>query len=259
LKPIGYVDKTGQEQFSISKSVTSAPGEAIARVYNRGLRLPDSDVHITPEIMLNAFFLHGLLHDKHRLGLRLSVPHHGLNRVRLDKALSERNQRMTGTGQEMWAHACDLCMRHSRGEDGVQCELRALFTILYIDIQIDCLTAVVADGITVGHPCCGVHNCKIPLDSPKDRFCALHCNFNDKCAVVECTLPSAPEFRTCEHPEHREREMSRRTKGLEIFRLRILREQAKGHYQRGSEPTGVALLDKLEEQEEEHAKSLVHG
>ena len=33
------------------------------------------------------------------------------------------------------------------------------------DRYVDPLRSVVVDGVTIGHPCCSVHNCTIPLDS----------------------------------------------------------------------------------------------
>jgi hypothetical protein len=71
--------------------------------------------------VLDAFFLHALLRDKDLRGEHLHVPHAGLQRHRFDTALNERNYRMAGNGQAMWAHACSACMKIYQGEDGELC------------------------------------------------------------------------------------------------------------------------------------------
>lgn len=74
------------------------------------------------EIVLESFFLHAVLQDKAQRQEKLSVPHHTFQIHRLDEAMRERNYRMVGTGQEMWGHACDRCMRIFKGADGHWCE-----------------------------------------------------------------------------------------------------------------------------------------
>ena len=40
---------------------------------------------------------------------------------------------------------------------------------------LDCkLSVVVIEGVTVGHPCCAVHNCKNPLSNNRHCYCATH-------------------------------------------------------------------------------------
>ena len=73
-------------------------------------------------MVLDAFFLNALLRDKAVQGKLLQLPHHGAQNQRFDAQLSARNMRMAGTGQEMWAHACDECMHIYRGEDGQLCK-----------------------------------------------------------------------------------------------------------------------------------------
>jgi hypothetical protein len=38
-------------------------------------------------------------------------------------------------------------------------------------IGIEKLRVIVTDGITIGHPCCGVAHCSQPLEHNKDHFC----------------------------------------------------------------------------------------
>ena len=60
------------------------------------------------------------------------------------------------------------------------------------------------DGVTIGHPCCGVHNCHIPLANQRHRFCPTHEQRNHICAIVDCENPSLPNTLACENPEHQE-------------------------------------------------------
>lgn len=59
---------------------------------------------------LNGFFLYSLLLDKAERDEALILSNtEASQRDRLKEALSERNKRMEGVGQENYAHACDLC------------------------------------------------------------------------------------------------------------------------------------------------------
>jgi hypothetical protein len=84
---------------------------------------------LTGDIVLDSFLLHGILRDKNKRREVLSVPHNSSQNHRLDQALAERNYRMTGTGQDMWAHACDKCMKIYQGQDGLWCEILLLFPL----------------------------------------------------------------------------------------------------------------------------------
>ncbi|KAF8581266.1 hypothetical protein K439DRAFT_1515207 [Ramaria rubella] len=78
---------------------------------------------------------------------------------------------MAGTGQPEWNHACNLCTKHLLDEKG---NIIAVYS------------TVVMDGISLGHPCCGIHDCKEPLALNADRYCQVHTDLSNKCAVVKC-------------------------------------------------------------------------
>ncbi|KAG2095661.1 uncharacterized protein F5147DRAFT_584426, partial [Suillus discolor] len=61
---------------------------------------------------------------------------------------------------------------------------------------------LLSDGVTVGHPCCAVYNCHIPLSNNHHWFCPTHTSQNNECAIIGCTLPIAGGHRTCSTPEH---------------------------------------------------------
>lgn len=98
----------------------------IATVYNYATAPASSPVHpahqplhlLHSKIVLDAFFLHGLLRDKHQDTARLILPHDGPQEHRFDGALRERNEKIRRCGQEMWAHACDDCVKRFTRPDG---------------------------------------------------------------------------------------------------------------------------------------------
>jgi len=114
---------------------------------------------------------------------------------------------------------------------------------------------VVIDGISIGCPCCGRHNCHLPLDSNRESFCPTHQWLNTQCAIVGCNRDIAKrgtnesKTRVCDDPEHQKIEQVRTQKGQARFVLkeRLLR-------QRVSHPEDVVAkdvgLDKLEDVED---------
>ncbi|KAJ7612384.1 hypothetical protein DFH06DRAFT_1345128 [Mycena polygramma] len=90
--------------------------------------------------VLDAFLLHSILRDKNSRQEILSLPHGGPQNHRYNEALAERNYRMAGTGQPMWAHACHRCVKIYQGEDGNWYRV----------------TAGVHDGVTLFVRCCGI-------------------------------------------------------------------------------------------------------
>lgn len=92
------------------------------------------------------------------------------------------------------------------------------------------LRAAVTDGVTLGHPCCGVHDCKEPLYSQRNRHCETHSDKNSECAVVGCATTASPKHTTCGEPDHRSLE----TRGVEahtaMFQLRRRLERLKVYH-----------------------------
>lgn len=97
---------------------------------------------------------------------------------------------------------------------------RFLFRMKKADYCTDKMQAAVCDGDTIGHPCCAVHDCKVPLASHHHRFCPDHSSLNEICAVTTCELPIAAGFRTCADPAHRALEKRYFSRGEAFFQLR---------------------------------------
>lgn len=209
--------------------MNSASSENIARVYNLALGNAHLDLpnpsrlnrEINSELVLDAFFLHSLLRDKEGRRETLTLPHHGLQRHRYLVALSDRNYHMAGTGQEMWAHTCKKCAHIYRGEDGHTCRLLSLSSIdKFLTLSLDRVTAGVTDGVTLGHPCCSILDCRIPLANQQDRYCPQHSNYNLRCCIADCLAMAEPGFKTCSEATHRNFQTSREIRGSAMFQLR---------------------------------------
>ena len=78
-------------------------------MYNLGVSSDPDAQNLTGELVWNAFYLHALLLDCHRRGATLDLPHRCNQDQRFIEAIDARNDAMVGTGQPMWAHACDEC------------------------------------------------------------------------------------------------------------------------------------------------------
>jgi hypothetical protein len=81
------------------------------------------------------------------------------------------------------------------------------------------LRAVVTDGISIGRPCCGAHNCSEPLASNRDRYCPMHWDKHKLCAVSQCRDIAPDGWRTCAIPGHRAYEDYRSAKNKAWFQL----------------------------------------
>lgn len=106
------------------------------------------------------------------------------------------------------------------------------------------MQAAVCDGVTIGHPCCAVHDCKHPLVSHRDRYCAEHHDLNAKCAVTDCSAAHESGFRTCVDAAHRDLENAYFKKGKALFQLRERLKKA-----RASNPVDDPSIQVEEEDE----------
>ena len=74
---------------------------------------------------------------------------------------------------------------------------------------IGILRAVVTDGVTLGHPCCGEHNCPNPLVNNRRRFCKAHAHRETECTIKGCSQPvgHGPNRLCCDISEHRDQDI----------------------------------------------------
>ncbi|KAG2743488.1 hypothetical protein P692DRAFT_201886487 [Suillus brevipes Sb2] len=139
----------------------------------------------------------------------LVLPHDEQQRIRIDVALSERNKEMEGIGQEAYPHACDLC-----------------FIVIGDNDSKSKIQAAVCDGNTIRHPCCAVHDCKVPLMTNRHRFCPDHQDLNQRCAVDGCDELNASGFRTCANADHQALEDAYFKPAKALFQLRARLKRA---------------------------------
>lgn len=190
------------------------------------------DLTISSEQVLRAFVLYALLRDCAKEGSALILPHLGDHDDRLKCAMERRNTKMILRGQTERMHACNRCekLRPGTGVNGLREFL--------IDFQLDMVApglqyifagsfrAVVMDGISIGRPCCKVHNCNKPLPTNRAHFCIEHEEQKRICVVNDCTKQASKGFQTCEDAAHRILEEKRNEKGKAFFQLQQrLRDQ----------------------------------
>jgi hypothetical protein len=111
------------------------------------------------------------------------------------------------------------------------------------------VTAVVIDGVTNGHRCCGIPNCKIPLDNNRDRFCPIHYHVNGVCAIIGCSLPTASESgrKTCSLPEHEAVEKVYNDRGQARFQLKERQRRAQISHPQDALPVEITDITELVE------------
>lgn len=111
---------------SLTCRLCSVSATNMARIYNilhrdRTCRFPSYvwpvTCELSPEFVLDSFFLFSLLRDHAEKQTVLHLRNDGDQSERLDEALRARNAAMVGPGQEHWNHGCDLCY-HYREVDG---------------------------------------------------------------------------------------------------------------------------------------------
>ncbi|KAH9853344.1 hypothetical protein C2E23DRAFT_728888 [Lenzites betulinus] len=202
----GYVELKLVSLFRSQMAFSHASADAVARIYNTSQSEDALQTPLTSENVWNAFYLHSLLLDKSRHGKHLIVPHHGVQAIRFNSVLAERNLSMAGTGQPHWAHACDVCEKIICAD---------------ADGHANRISACVMDGVNVGHTRCNVEQCIRSLASPRDRFCPSHQNRTQICAIRGCEQACSDGFRTCLLVAHRALETSQQEiSNKAIFRLR---------------------------------------
>ncbi|KAF9041183.1 hypothetical protein BJ165DRAFT_1350265 [Panaeolus papilionaceus] len=143
---------------------------------------------VTSDQVFDAFILLSLLEDCSIRHETLVLPHTGLAKDCLTAAIQARNNHYR------------LCRNHK-------------------------VSAIIIDGITLGHPCCGQPNCKMPLRSNKDCFCSIHAGLINVCSIVDCNNPVVSGKKTCFIAEHQQVEATSLEKGKSRFQLweRLLR------------------------------------
>lgn len=219
----------------------------------------------------DGFTILSLLNDYCQRNTTLIVPHTGDQADRFTEAIKARNARIKLYGQREIVHRCNKCTRVYKDQHGQRkcymCCMGNGKSTSGFNLATKSVWVAVMDGVTLGHPCCAVHNCKIVLTTSRDRFCVMHRHLSNLCAIKECSAPALEGKRTCVNPSHQEVERIHILRGESRVQL-----QEKLKRQRVSHPNdGIAaevrideLIDDEEEEEFEVDNSgqdpnLVHG
>ena len=113
------------------------------------------------------------------------------------------------------------------------------------------VSVVVIDGVTVGHPCCSIHNCHIPLSSNRDRYCKDHQDAAGICAIVGCSSPVVPDSKTCSNEDHQKVEKTHIERGQSRFQLQERLSRARIAHPNDSLGEAVMTIDELADVDEE--------
>jgi hypothetical protein len=207
-----------------------------ARVYNTCLSQPENQpgvwqfgFELRPEQVWDGFCLLSLLEDHAQHHTVLAVPDDGTQKDRFTEAMKARNLRMQQAGQEEYAHACNKCVRVWEGADGQPSREYPFVNCPYLlnSLCADKCSVLVIDGITIGHPCCGILHCQTSLVSNRHRYCPSHDGHHHICAVEGCLQPVAsrsspddPARLTCDIETHAALEKQHKQRGSAFFQLR---------------------------------------
>ncbi|KAF6741043.1 hypothetical protein DFP72DRAFT_886318 [Ephemerocybe angulata] len=187
---------------------------------------------VTSDQVYDGFTILSLLEDCARRQTVLQVSHTGDEKVRFAQAVFDRNERLREGGLGYHYHSCTKCTR--RNNDNTTTKV------------------VVIDGVTLGHPCCGVHNCTLPLKSNRHRYCPKHLEEGEDtyCCVVGCRALAVGSTRSCLIPSHITAVKERLEMGKARFYLKSQLEKSKAVQIISSLPR---LADDDENDHDEHA------
>ncbi|KAF8580189.1 hypothetical protein K439DRAFT_1267774, partial [Ramaria rubella] len=211
-----FVDQMLCEWFADSMTLAWTSGQNCSNLYNKDAkRLPWSDALplafptrfvINGKDVWEAFTINALMEWHRDHGTLLQVPHRAAEpHICWYDAVQARNQAMVGPGQPAWNHACNVCMKHLKDDNG---RIYAVYR------------SAVTDGISLGHPCCAVHDCKEALPTSKHHFCTQHSLHINVCAVEVCSSLVKSGLRTCRDPTHSAAETRYKEHGTAMFQLR---------------------------------------
>jgi hypothetical protein len=192
---------------------------------------------LTTEHVWDAFTITCLLDDSTRLSSQLIVPSTGLQKDRFTEAMKIRNLRFRLYSQPELSHRCDKCLRIFRGEE---------------------VWVVVVDGVTVGHPCCAVHNCFNPLENQRNHFCMSHEMTEGRvCAIKGCAQLREAQTRVCSDPDHIKAERIYVERGQARFQLKERLERARISHPNDSVAEERALDNVVDDEAEQEIEIAV--
>ncbi|KAF8229572.1 hypothetical protein L208DRAFT_1286352 [Tricholoma matsutake] len=192
---------------------------------------------VTTEQVWDGFIILALLEDCQQWSKVLEVPHTGAQKDRFTAALRWCNLRFHLHGQPESQHYCHKCLCIYKSKKVWVC---------------------VIDGVTVGCPCCAVHNCKVPLENNRHCFCPRHSALDCVCSVVSCSATTAADSRMCSDPEHQEAEQLHRDWQQAHFQLKERLQCARVTHPSDAVAQDVNVADLIDADEEEDLEIAGH-
>lgn len=180
-------------------------------------RLPDVwpySLNLHAETVWDAFFIHSLLLDCSERAVSLE----------LAQDAPMQAVWLSNGGVQLW-----LVLGKNYGTTLAICAVRWMValvssycfpSVFNLTIKTGALRAVVTDGVTLGHPCCSVHDCQEPLPMQCHKHCRRHQHLNSECAVTACYDHAEPGHQTCSMPDHYALEMCGVEAHTAMFQLR---------------------------------------
>jgi hypothetical protein len=162
---------------------------------------------VTSEQVWDGFVTLALLDDCQQRSKVLEVPHTGAQRDHFTNAMCAWKLQFRVHGQPELRHFCQKCLRVYK--DGKK------------------VWVVVIDGVTVGCPCCAIHNCKVPLQNNRNCFCPDHVAQNTVCAIIGCDSPITTGSCTCSEASHQKVEQICHERGQARFQLKERLQRAR--------------------------------
>ena len=227
------------------------------RLYNLAIGgqhpLPDTPVpwqfsfSVTSDQVYNGFTILSLLEDCQLHCQILTVPHGGPAKERFKAAVQAQNNRMRLYGQPELRHHCLTCTRFFEGKclnfiylPFQKLGIDSLVLLLFTTGNRKVFVAVI-DGVTIGHPCCAIHNCHLPLENNQHRFCTVHQGQEAVCAVIGCSELARPSHKTCKHPDHEKVEGVHNDRGQARFQLQ--ERLCRAHIAHPNDALGTDIVD----------------
>ncbi|KAG7100133.1 hypothetical protein E1B28_001913 [Marasmius oreades] len=230
LEQHAYIETALCELMTMWMLFAWVSSQNCANIYNHGMNSShawtDSQFTLTSEQVWRGFVLNAMFRHSSESGAHWSMSDaKGIDHdLRLKELQCTRNEHMDRNGQSERLHACSIC------EKFIPSDIPNAYKGLRR------LRAVVTDGVTIGRPCCKVHNCTHPLINNRSHYCQFHNNvLRDNCVVTSCTNKVRVGCRTCSIPEHVALEDYRNLKGKGFFLLQKRLQQT------GSRFTGDSL------------------
>ncbi|KAJ3839074.1 hypothetical protein F5878DRAFT_536306 [Lentinula raphanica] len=214
LEDHSFIQVALSELFTSCTLFAWVSSQNCALIYNHALsaygqqEVHESKYTLTSTQVWRSFVLVSLLKDWKDRGQTLVMREDVELNSRLKELMCQRNERIITEGQSERLHACNTCEK-----------------LIPTDIEgsykgLRSLRAVVTDGVTLGHPCCKVHNCSEPLQNNRHHWCKTHMDQQRVCVFADCNLPARSGHRTCSQSLHQKYEDYQNLKGKGFFLLR---------------------------------------